>query len=113
LDSIAAVNYQGFGVPPDINVILGCHPWQCTLIFELEIKPTVAYEKAVFPMPKCLYVNDDTVRANILMTLVHEPDLDAAFGSEYCRSNIDVSLGTYDPGKDGIDRCPYSLTASM
>ena len=52
-------------------------------------------------MPRSLYLNDDTVRANILMTLVHEPDLDAAFGSEYCRSNIEVSLGTYDPGKDG------------
>jgi serine protease AprX len=95
------LHYQGFGVPPDLDTILGCDPWQCTLIFELEIAPSVAYEKAVFPMPKCLYLNDDTVRANILMTLIHEPDLDAAFGSEYCRSNIDVSLGTYDPGKDG------------
>ena len=35
------------------------------------------------------------------MTLVHEPDLNASFGSEYCRSNIEVSLGTHDPGEDG------------
>jgi len=28
-------------------------------------------------------------------------DLNAFFGSEYCRSNIEVSLGTYDPGADG------------
>lgn len=95
------LRYQGFGIPPDLEIILGCDPWQCTLIFELEIHPTVAYEKATFPMPKCLYLNESTVRANILMTLVHEPDLDASFGSEYCRSNIEVSLGTYDPGKDG------------
>ncbi|MBS1867754.1 MAG: S8 family peptidase, partial [Acidobacteria bacterium] len=95
------LRYQGFGMPPDLDTILGCDPWQCTLIFELEIHPTVAYEKATFPMPKCLYLNESTVRANILMTLVHEPDLDASFGSEYCRSNIEVSLGTYEPGKDG------------
>ena len=95
------LRYQGFGTPPDLDNVLGCDPWQCTLIFDLEIRPAVAYEKAIFPMPRCLYISDDTVRANILMTLVHESDLDAAFGSEYCRSNIEVSLGTYDPGKDG------------
>lgn len=95
------LRYQGFGMPPNLDVILGCDPWQCSMIFELEIHPSVAYEKATFPMPNCLYLNADTVRANILMTLVHEPELDASFGSEYCRSNIEVSLGTYDPGKDG------------
>jgi serine protease AprX len=95
------LRYQGFGTPPELDLILGCDPWQCTLVFELEINPTVAYEKATFPMPQCLYLNESTVRANILMTLIHEPDLDASFGSEYCRSNIEVSLGTYDPGTDG------------
>jgi serine protease AprX len=95
------LKYQGFGTPPDIPVIFGCDPWQCTLIFELEIPPSVSYEKAVFPMPKSLYLDKDTVRANLLMTLVHEPDLDASFGSEYCRSNIEVSFGTYDPEDDG------------
>jgi serine protease AprX len=95
------LRYKGFGMPPDFETVLGCDPWQCTLIFELEIHPTVAYEKATFPVPQCLYINQDTLRANILMTLVHEPDLDASFGSEYCRSNIEVSLGTYDPGPDG------------
>lgn len=95
------LKYQGFGAPPDVDAILGCDPSQCTLIFELSIAQSVAYEKSVFPMPKCLYINDDTVRANIMMTLVHDTDLDASFGSEYCRSNIEVSLGTYDVGEDG------------
>lgn len=95
------LKYQGFGSPPDIDTLLGCETWQCTLIFELSIAQSVAYEKSVFPMPQCLYVNEDTVRANILMTLVHDTDLDASFGSEYCRSNVEVSLGTYDLGEDG------------
>jgi len=93
--------YRGFGTPPDVDAIVGCEPWQCTLIFELLIQPAIAYNKAIFPMPPCLYVDDDTVRANILMTLVYEPDLDISFGSEYCRTNIEASLGTYDVGKDG------------
>lgn len=95
------LKYQGFGIPPDLDAIFGCEPWQCTLIFELEIAPGVSYEKAVFPMPKCLFTDADALRANILMTLVHEPYLDAAFGSEYCRSNVEVSLGTHDPDEDG------------
>ena len=95
------LRYQGFGTPQDIDAVLGCEPWQCTLLFELEIPSTVAYEKATFPMPASLYVAPDRVRANVLMTLVYDPDLDASFGSEYCRSNIAVSLGTYDIGTDG------------
>lgn len=97
----ALLKYHGFGTPPDIDVVLACESWQCTLTFELEIAPSVAYEKAVFPMPKSLYANRNTLLANILMTLVHDPDMDASFGSEYCRSNVEVSLGTYDVGTDG------------
>ena len=52
-------------------------------------------------MPKSFYLDKDTVKANILMTLVHEADLNASFGSEYCRSNIEVSFGTHDVGDDG------------
>jgi serine protease AprX len=97
----AHLRYRGFGVPPDIDVALACAPWQCTMTFELEIPQSVAYEKTSFPMPKSLFTNSSTLKANILMTLVHDPEMDASFGSEYCRSNIEVSLGTHDPGKDG------------
>jgi serine protease AprX len=95
------LRYQGFGTPADLEAVLGCEPWQSTLIFELEIPSAVAYEKATFPMPASLYLDREKVRANILMTLVYDPDLDASFGSEYCRTNIAVSLGTYDVGTDG------------
>lgn len=94
------LRYFGFGVPPDVDAILGCEPWQSTLIFELNIPVGVAYEKAMFPMPPSLQVNG-VLKANILMTLVHECALDANYGSEYCRSNIEVSMGTYNLGEDG------------
>lgn len=95
------LQYQGFGLPPDLDTILGCEPWQCTLVFDLTIAPSKAYQKAVFPMPRSLYLDHERIRANILITLVHEPVLDIAFGSEYCRSNIEVSFGTFEKGKDG------------
>jgi len=95
------LRYRGFGVPPDMDEIVSCQPWRCTMTFELEIPSSVAYEKSIFPMPASLFVSEDVLRANILMTLVHDPEMNGSFGSEYCRSNIDVSLGTYKLGKDG------------
>ena len=94
------LRYKGFGVPGDIEDILGCEPWQCTVIFEIDVQPSVRFEKAIFPMPPSLF-SGDKLKADVLMTLVYEPALDASFGSEYCRSNIEVSMGTYEPDSDG------------
>jgi hypothetical protein len=38
------------------------------------------------------------------MTMAYDPPLAADAGSEYCQVNVDVSLGTYDVGKDGKRR---------
>ncbi len=98
------MQYQGFGTPPDLSQILGCTQHECTLIFEMDIEPGMAFRKAVFPIPPCLYVDDDTVKADFLMTVVYEPELDASFGSEYCRTNVDVSLGTVSTYTDDKGR---------
>lgn len=95
------LQYQGFGVPPDIDEILGCQDWSATLVFELAIAQQRAFEKATFPLPDCLITDQNKLRANLLMTLVYDPPLDATYGSEYCRSNVEVSLGTYGLGSDG------------
>ena len=39
-----------------------------------------------------------------VMTLVYDPPLDPNANAEYCRVNLDVSLGTYNLGKDGKRR---------
>lgn len=98
------MQYQGFGTPPDLTQVLGCTEHECTLIFELDIEPGTAFRKGVFPIPPCLYVDEDTVKADFLMTVVYEPELDASFGSEYCRTNIDVSLGTVSTYQDDKGR---------
>lgn len=97
----AMLHYRGFGTPPDPEIILSCQPWMSTLIFELPIHAGIVYHKMDFPIPPSLLTATRTIRANILMTLVYDPDLDASFGSEYCRSNIEASLGTLERDSKG------------
>ena len=92
---------RGFGVPPDLEGVLSCHPWACTMIFEFSLRRRMEYRKFEFPIAPSLYVAPNKVKANFLMTLVYEPELDASFGSEYCRTNIEVSLGTVKRTRDG------------
>jgi hypothetical protein len=98
------LRYRGFGLPAAIEDVVTCKPWMATMIFEAELGAGYEFEKFPFPMPACLYNADGELTGDVTMTLVYEPPLDASFGAEYCRSNVDISLGTYDVGKDG-KRC--------
>lgn len=74
------------------------------MIFEAQLSAGFEFEKFPFPMPACLQNEAGNLTGEVTMTLVYDPPLDASFGAEYCRSNVDISLGTYDVGKDG-KRC--------
>ena len=93
--------YRGFGVPGDLASVLTCSPWAATLVFEAEILPRLELALERFPIPDCLRGPTGAVRGEFMMTLVYEPPLDPTYGAEYCRSNVEVSLGTYDIGKSG------------
>lgn len=95
------LNYRGFGVPKDVVGILSCAQWAVTLIFEPELVAGLEFEKRNFPIPVCLRGPDNKVQGDFVMTLVYDPPIDPTFGAEYCRSNVDVSLGTYDPDETG------------
>lgn len=98
----AELRYRGFGVPGDLSEVLTCPPWQATLIFEPELQPAKKiYARADFPIPKCFRRPDGRVEGEFLMTLVYDPPLSPNAGAEYCQTNVDVSLGTYDVGKNG------------
>lgn len=94
------MHYRGFGTPPDLSDILSCPFWACTLVFELPVVTGYTYQKTDFPIPPSL-VHDGVLKAEFLMTLVYDPELDASYGSEYCRSNVEVSLGTLRPDEFG------------
>lgn len=88
------LRYKGFGVPSDLTSILTCSPWEVTLIFKPELQPGLKFEKYPFPIPPCLHKGKDKVTGEIIMTLAYDPPLDPSAGSEYCRVNVDASLGT-------------------
>ncbi|MGA2401956.1 MAG: S8 family peptidase [Syntrophobacteraceae bacterium] len=95
------LRYRGFGVPKDLTTIITCENHSATLVLEPELLPGMELEKWPFPIPGCLRGPGDVVRADIVMTLVYEPPLDASFGSEYCRRNVEASLGIYDRDSQG------------
>lgn len=94
-------NYYGFGVPGDMVNLLSGDPWSISLVFQANITPGIEYEHSPFPFPQCLRKPDGRLFGEILMTLVYDPPLDSEYASEYCRSNVDVSLGTYTQNDKG------------
>jgi len=83
--------YVGFGKPEKVEDMLKCSASEVTIMFEQEI-----YEKTnliiPFVWPKSLINADGKCRGKVRMTLVAGIPLDANFGSEYIRANIDASL---------------------
>lgn len=94
-------NYYGFGMPSvDSSDILNCSKNEVTLIFKQKIKKGSHLEMIDFPFPKSL-VENGKYKGEICMTLLYAPPLDDNFGQEYCRTNIDVSFGTYNYDEEG------------
>jgi len=52
-----------------------------------------------FPMPECL-IENGYYTGQIIVTLVYNPILSPSQGPEYCQSNIDIKMGTYDKKVD-------------
>lgn len=89
------MKYYGFGKPSsNINNILKCSENEITLVFNQTIQRGKYLEMFDFPYPPSL-IRDGRYYGEITMTLLYEPPLDARYGSEYCRTNVDASFGVY------------------
>ena len=89
------INYYGFGLPKNsYSNILSCKKDEVTMIFKQKITKGTHLEMKDFPYPKSLLRNNKWY-GEVCMTLVYVPTLDGRYGKEYCRSNVDVSFGTY------------------
>lgn len=89
--------YQGFGKPGDIIDLLYCDSHCMTMVFETDIQHGgFEFERFPFPIPDCLNTDDGKFRGEIFMTLVYSPIVDSNYSSEYCRTNVDVGLGSYN-----------------
>lgn len=95
------IKYYGFGIPsPNVQDILQCSEDEVTLVFKQKITQGSHLEMYDFPYPKSLIRNNKYI-GEIGMTLAYLPPLDERYGREYCRTNIDVSFGTYFYSQDG------------
>lgn len=95
------IKYYGFGIPStDAQDILQCSKDSVTLVFKQKISQGSHLEMYDFPYPKSLIKNNKYI-GEIGMTLAYLPPLDPKYGREYCRTNIDVSFGTYSYLNDG------------
>jgi hypothetical protein len=91
-----ARQFIGFGIPAATDEVLVTDDHQITLVFSdvLLVNQELQFE---FPWPQCL-VNPKTsgCRGNIRMTLVYRPPLNASFGAEFVRVNLDAHLRQED-----------------
>lgn len=91
------IRYRGFGIPQQPQDILQNQPWEITLVFELTIDSSRNLVIPAVPVPNCL-TRSGKVFGAFSATLAYEPILDSACGIEYCRTNIDFSLGALQEG---------------
>ncbi|WP_094607671.1 hypothetical protein SPSIL_009730 [Sporomusa silvacetica DSM 10669] len=90
------VTQYGFGVPLPIQDILYNNPHEITLILRDTLKKGEFMDILDFPYPECLIDDEGYYYGQLVVTLVNHPILEARQGAEYCQSNIDVRLGSYD-----------------
>jgi hypothetical protein len=93
------VNQVGFGKPQSIKSILYNSPNEVTLILRDEMSKGEYTDIMDFPMPECLIANG-FYTGQIVVTLIYNPILEPSQRAEYCQSNIDIKMGTFDMKKD-------------
>jgi len=95
MDLESRLKLMGFGVPSNISDILYNDPHEITLILNDSIEKGNFIEILDFPFPDEMQ-EDGLYYGELMITLVTSPILDENQGSEYCQSNIDIFLGTFD-----------------
>jgi hypothetical protein len=95
IPNVERTKYVGFGKPPSVPEILYNDPHEITLILRETLLKGSFLDILDFPMPSCL-ISNGFYTGQIIATLVYSPILEPSQGSEYCQSNIDIYLGTYD-----------------
>nr|WP_276533785.1 S8 family peptidase [Stenotrophomonas acidaminiphila] len=92
------LHYFGFGQPIGLPESLLCTDEMFTTIHTVYI-PQGQEVHHKFPMPQCLLVNGK-FRGEVIITVCYPPILNPDGGAEYCRSNVNVSMGPVLMGKD-------------
>lgn len=90
------IKYTGFGLPSNVKDILFNEPNEITLILQDTLERGHFIDILDFPFPQSMVDDEGYFYGEVTVTLVTSPILEVSQGAEYCQSNIDVMLGTYD-----------------
>lgn len=93
-DSNTLLKELGYGIPPDIDTILNNDDDEFTMIWQPDLSNDAQIRDIPFP-PSLVDVNG-YFYGDITVTLVTDPVLKSTEGSEYCQSDVEVLLQTYD-----------------
>lgn len=93
------IKQVGFGLPSKIDEIIYNDEHEITLILQDTLERGSYFHILDFPYPQSM-VEDGFYYGEVTVTLVNSPILAANQGAEYCQSDVDVSLGTYDIKKE-------------
>ncbi|MDR1973787.1 MAG: S8 family peptidase [Bacteroidales bacterium] len=90
------IKQAGFGLPSNIKDILFNEPNEITLILLDTLEKGHFIDILDFPFPQSMIDDEGYFYGEMTVTLVASPILEVSQGAEYCQSNIDVMVGSYD-----------------
>ncbi len=90
------IRHAGFGLPSNIKDILFNEPNEITLILQDTLEKGHYIDILDFPYPQSMIDDEGYFYGEMTVTLVASPILEVSQGAEYCQSNIDVMIGSYD-----------------
>lgn len=89
------VEEMGFGIPANLRSILSDEEHSSTLVLHGFLLRGQKIEINDFPMPSSL-VRDGYYTGQVILTAAFSPIREPKEAAEYCQSDIEVKLGTYD-----------------
>lgn len=90
------LNQYGFGIPQPVDEILYNDPYEITLVMRDTIVKGEYVDIIDFPFPPNLVDEKGFYSGQIVVTLVSQPIFSEGQGAEYCQSDVQVMLGTYE-----------------
>lgn len=101
MDISDKIKLAGYGMPEHINNVLYNDPNEITLILQDRLERGQFINIMDFPFPQSMVDDNGFYYGEVTVTLVTDPILEPSQqGAEYCQSNIEVRLGSYDTKKD-------------
>ncbi len=88
--------YYGAGLPKSAVDVLYDRDDSFTLVFEAQLLPgNMRWRKTPYPIPPAL-LHNGKFRGEVIITAAYAPPVDATYGAEYVRANLDVNWGYLD-----------------